>query len=191
MLYSAWPVVLLNISLSFSFSIYLSFPAFLPSPSGGCGAGSHDPEEGVDVIALDGVSTGGDHLVLGLTHCREKGVGTFRLWRVKRNSIEDSFPPSAPLSKKWSQESNHANTKQSKHIWIQDVNNTHIHKYKWSQSGTSFHSYTETHRGLPRSLPARCIAWLTDLRQASRALWLLERILYSLIRSLFRSYSSL
>lgn len=43
----------------------------------------------------------------------------------------------------------------------------------------------------PRSRPARWMAWLTDLRQASSALWLLERILYSLIRSLLRWYSSL
>lgn len=43
----------------------------------------------------------------------------------------------------------------------------------------------------PRSLPVRWMAWLTALRQASRALWLLERILYSLIRSRFRWYSSL
>lgn len=39
--------------------------------SGGCGASPHDPEKRVDVIAFDGVSTGRDHLVLGLTHCRE------------------------------------------------------------------------------------------------------------------------
>lgn len=37
-------------------------------PSGGAGPGSHDPEERVDVVALDGIAAGGDHLVLGLTH---------------------------------------------------------------------------------------------------------------------------
>lgn len=49
--------------------VYLSIPA-LPvfPPSGGCSASSHDPEECIDVIALDGVSTGRDHLVLGLSH---------------------------------------------------------------------------------------------------------------------------
>lgn len=40
----------------------------LLSVSGGSGSGPHDPEQGVDVVALDGVPTGGDHLVLGLPH---------------------------------------------------------------------------------------------------------------------------
>lgn len=36
--------------------------------SGGCSASPHDPEQRVDIIALDGVATGRDHLVLGFTH---------------------------------------------------------------------------------------------------------------------------
>lgn len=39
-----------------------------PRPSGRRGASSHDPEERVDIVAFDGVSAGGDHLVLGLSH---------------------------------------------------------------------------------------------------------------------------
>lgn len=31
-------------------------------------AGPHDPEECVDVVALDGISAGGNHLVLGFPH---------------------------------------------------------------------------------------------------------------------------
>lgn len=49
------------------YSTLLSVYLFLPL-SGGRSAGSHDPEERVDVVALDGISTGRDHLVLGLTH---------------------------------------------------------------------------------------------------------------------------
>lgn len=48
-------------------------------PSGGCSASSHDPEECVDVVALDGVSTGRDHLVLGFTHWGEGERATHRL----------------------------------------------------------------------------------------------------------------
>lgn len=48
-------------------SIASSIPAPPPlPPSGGCSASFHDPEECVDVIALDGVSAGRDHLVFGL-----------------------------------------------------------------------------------------------------------------------------
>lgn len=36
--------------------------------SGRSRSSSHDSEEGVDVVALDGVSAGSDHLVFGLTH---------------------------------------------------------------------------------------------------------------------------
>lgn len=58
-------------------SVYVSIPAFsLLPPSGGCSASSHDPEECVDVIALDGISTGRDHLVLGLTHWGGGGTAT-------------------------------------------------------------------------------------------------------------------
>lgn len=51
-----------------------SAPTSLILPlSGGCGASPHDPEKRVDVIAFDGVSTGRDHLVLGLTHSKPAG----------------------------------------------------------------------------------------------------------------------
>lgn len=48
-------------------------------PSGGCSASSHHPEECVDVVALDGVSTGRDHLVLGLPHWEEGGNSDTRM----------------------------------------------------------------------------------------------------------------
>lgn len=44
---------------------------------------------------------------------------------------------------------------------------------------------------LPLSLPARWIPWLTSFKQDSNSLWLLHLILYPLMRSLFKSYSSI
>lgn len=54
-----------------SLSIHISMTAILLPFSGGRNASSHDSEECVDIVALDGVSTRTDHLVLGFTHCRE------------------------------------------------------------------------------------------------------------------------
>lgn len=63
------------------------FP-FLPL-SRGCSARSHDPKERVDVVALDGVSTGRDHLVLGLTHWGGGGTATQRLTWGGKTGTQD------------------------------------------------------------------------------------------------------
>lgn len=44
---------------------------------------------------------------------------------------------------------------------------------------------------LPRNRPALWIAWFTAFRLFNSSVWLLQRILYWFIKSLFRSYSSL
>lgn len=47
------------------------------SSSGRRSARPHDPEEGVDVVALDGVPAGGNHLVLGFPHWTEQNQRDF------------------------------------------------------------------------------------------------------------------
>ena len=51
----------------------LGDPPFSPPcpPSGRGGAGLHDLKERVDVVGLDGITAGRDHLVLWLTHWGE------------------------------------------------------------------------------------------------------------------------
>lgn len=48
--------------------VQVQVPVQVPAVSGGSGSGPHDPEQGVDVVGLDGVPAGRDHLVLGFSH---------------------------------------------------------------------------------------------------------------------------
>ncbi|MEQ2158273.1 hypothetical protein GOODEAATRI_010538 [Goodea atripinnis] len=56
-------IALVNVSFTGGF-----LHAVLLSASGRRSASPHDPEEGVDVVALDGIPARSDHLVLGFSH---------------------------------------------------------------------------------------------------------------------------
>lgn len=59
---------------------FLHSPSILPT-LGGCSTSSHDPEQRIDVVGLDGVPTGRYQLVLGFTDWEEDGTATHRLTR--------------------------------------------------------------------------------------------------------------